>query len=159
MLSFFFATYLHLFHVSMNHSVASSMLYTKIGVFVYSSWWVRYGFIKSEVLHCPWYKFTMPNDMHNFSSQYGYRFGWGAAMYGFCTSGVGCFGIFVNIMLYPKILHKIGKHGTCVIGPLLACVGVCNCARASVCLSICPSICVCEGENTEIFCHEIKAIS
>ena len=28
-----------------------------------------------------------------------------------------------SIELYPKILKKIGKHGSTVVGPLVACVG------------------------------------
>jgi len=47
------------------------------------------------------------------------KFGWGAAMYGFVTSGVGCLGIFVNIKIYPRLLKTLGKHGCCVVGPLI----------------------------------------
>ena len=51
------------------------------------------------------------------------KFGWGAAMYGFATSMVGCVGIFINIKIYPKVLRAIGKHGCCVLGPLFAATG------------------------------------
>lgn len=48
------------------------------------------------------------------------KFGWGAAMYGFATSCVGCFGILVNTRVYPKVLKKMGKHGCLCIGALIS---------------------------------------
>jgi len=48
------------------------------------------------------------------------KFGWGAAMYGFATSMVGCFGILVNTKIYPKIVKRVGKHGCLCLGALIS---------------------------------------
>jgi MFS family permease len=51
------------------------------------------------------------------------KFGWGAAMFGFSASILGCFGIFLNVKMYPHALKKFGKHGCCVIGAFISAVG------------------------------------
>merc|ERR1711998_9881 len=58
------------------------------------------------------------------------KFSWGASMYGFVTSGVGAFGITSNIVIYPKVLKKLGVHWAVCVGSLLS-----TCAFAIMFLS------------------------
>jgi len=51
------------------------------------------------------------------------KFEWGPGKFGFVMTFAGCVGVFTNLALYTKVEKKYGKHGTCIIGALVAGLG------------------------------------
>lgn len=52
------------------------------------------------------------------------QFGWGTLEVGFSTMLMGIYQVTIQILIFPKIQHRIGKHGSGIFGCLLCSVGL-----------------------------------
>lgn len=51
------------------------------------------------------------------------KFKWTPSEFGFSASMVGAIGIFANLLIYPKVQGRLGKHGTGIVGGVVGAIG------------------------------------